>query len=364
MARPKKEKPNRADGLYEVKVTVGKKLDGTLIRKSFYSPLSKEDAKRQADEFKIQSEVSNRTGIGFINREVSFSEWALHWLEAYKKGKVKDHTYDFTYRVNVEKYLVPFFKSSYLRDIKQVDVQNYFNKYPHLAKSTLDKQKLILADIFDKAIYNDLCIKNPVKDIRLQAKPKPERAYWTLANCQKAIEYAKKRADIPAAIGTVIMLESGLRRGELIALRWSDIDFNQRVMRVQRSVVPTTGKLVEGGTKSESSNRTIPLSNDFINFLNHLPKKSIYILSNQQGNLLSPNTFATQFKNFMAGLCDNLGLTPLTPHELRHTFGTVLREKGVDIYTIQKIMGHSDLGVTAEIYVHNDIEVLRSNMKL
>ena len=81
MARPKKEKPNRNDGRYEVKLTIGKTIDGTPIRKSFYSYISKEDAKKQADEYKIESEVANRTGAGFVDRNISFEEWAYKWLE-------------------------------------------------------------------------------------------------------------------------------------------------------------------------------------------------------------------------------------------------------------------------------------------
>ena len=66
----------------------------------------------------------------------------------------------------------------------------------------------------------------------------------------------------------------------------------------------------------------------------------------------------------MKKACNELDIPYLVPHELRHTFGTVLREKGVDIYTISKVMGHSDISITAKIYVHNDLDVLRNSMKL
>lgn len=66
----------------------------------------------------------------------------------------------------------------------------------------------------------------------------------------------------------------------------------------------------------------------------------------------------------MTKACSELGIPYLVPHELRHTFGTVLREKGVDIYTISKVMGHSDISITSKIYVHNDLDVLKKAMKL
>ena len=79
---------------------------------------------------------------------------------------------------------------------------------------------------------------------------------------------------------------------------------------------------------------------------------------------MSPNTYDKYFSKFMNELVEKAGLPKLTPHELRHTYGTIKREEGIDLYTIQKVMGHADISVTASIYVHNDIEVLRKQLKL
>ena len=78
MPRPKKEKPNREDGRYEVKIVVGKTLQGKLIRKSFYSTISKADAKRQADEWRINQKVAEQTGSVFVQKQYTFSEWAIN----------------------------------------------------------------------------------------------------------------------------------------------------------------------------------------------------------------------------------------------------------------------------------------------
>ena len=74
MPRPKKEQPNRKDGLYEVKITTGKTLDGKLIRKSFYSSISKDDARRQAEEWKINQKVDKQTGNIFVEKSVTFAD--------------------------------------------------------------------------------------------------------------------------------------------------------------------------------------------------------------------------------------------------------------------------------------------------
>lgn len=364
MARPKKEEPNRKEGLYEVKVTVGKTFDGKLIRKSFYSSISKADAKAKAEQYKINQAVRDVTGEAPEAPITAFSTWATKWLETYKKGTVKEHTYLFTYKSNVDKYIIPYFGSAHIADIKQVDIQNYFNKVSQssgkpLAKKTLDKHKLILKSIFDAAIDNDLCYKNPVKGIKFpKVAPEAEKHVWTEEQAQMVEEYCIKhdRLDIVAYLNT------GVRRSELLGLMWSDINFDMQVMHIQRAVVQTKGKIVIDKPKSKTSDRYIPFSAEFLNYLKQFQCGNEYVIGND--GVLSPSTYNRSFERFMEKMCKEIDVPRLTPHEIRHTYGTLSRARGVDIYTIQRVMGHSDISVTASIYVHNDIEVLRKQLKL
>ena len=364
MGRPKKDAPNRADGLYEVKVTLGKDFDGKLIRKSFYSTISKADARAKAEQYKIEQAVNRATGAMSEPSVMTFEKWANKWLDTYKKGVVKDHTYHFTYKSNIDKYLVPYFGKAHLMDIQQIDIQKYFNSVCNesgepLAKSTLEKHKLILKSIFDAAIDNDLCYKNPVKNIKFQHVTETAvRNVWTREQAEKALEYSKKclRLDI------VVYLNTGLRRSELLGLKWSDIDFENNTLHVQRAIVQTKGKIVIDRPKSAKSDRIIPFSEDFGKYLKKFQSDNEYVIG--LDGYMSPSTYSTQFKEFMEKLNAETGVPILTPHELRHTYGTLKREEGVDIYTIQKVMGHADISITAGIYVHNDIEVLKKQLKV
>ena len=364
MGRPKKEKPNK-QGLYEVKITIGKNFDGTLIRKSFRSSISKADARAKAEQYKINKAVYEQTGENIVEpTAITFETWANKWLESYKHNTVKQHTYLFTYKSNVEKYLIPYFKKAKLINIKQIDIQKYFNtvvtdKGKPLAKSTLDKHKMILKSMFDAAIDNDLCYKNPVKNIRYpHIAEKEDKPVYSRKQKENVIEYSKKhnRLDI------VILLETGVRRSELLGLKWSDIDFENNTMHIQRAVTQTKGKIIIDKPKTETSDRFIPFSNDFAEYLKLNYNQYEYVVGTSKPQ--SPSTFATNFKNYMESMATEISCPVLTPHELRHTFGTLLREDSVDIYTIQKVMGHSDISVTAAIYVHNDIDVLRKQMKI
>lgn len=216
MGRPKKEKPNHATGMYEVKVTVGHTFDGKPIRKSFYSSISKEAAKAKAEQYKINQAVYEQTGENIIEpTAITFETWANKWLESYKKNTVKEQTYLFTYKSNVEKYLIPYFKKARLTNIKQIDIQKYFNTVKNpindspLSHSVLDKHKMILKSIFDAAIDNDLCYKNPVKNIKYpHVSEKEDKHVYSRKQKEDVIAYSKKqnRLDI------IILLETGLRR--------------------------------------------------------------------------------------------------------------------------------------------------------
>lgn len=364
MGRPKKEQPNRQDGLYEVKVTLGRDFDGKLIRKSFYSSVSKADAKAKAEQYKIEQAVSKATGERPSPSVMTFETWANKWLDTYKKGIVKDHTYNFTYKSNIDNYLIPYFGKAHIADIQQIDIQKYFNSIRSregeaLAKSTLEKHKLILKSMFDAAIDNDLCYKNPVKNIKFQhVSESAVKQVWTREQADKAEEYSRRclRLDV------VMYLNTGLRRSELLGLKWDDIDFEENTLHVQRAVVQTKGKIVIDRPKSATSDRIVPFSESFGKYLKKFHSDNEYVLGNE--GVMSPATYAKQFSKFMEKLSRETGVPILTPHELRHTYGTLKRAEGVDIYTIQKVMGHADISITADIYVHNDIEVLKKQLNL
>jgi len=165
--RPKKEQPNHKGGLYEVKITVDRSMDGKLVRKSFYSSISKEDARRQAEAWKMEKAVSERTGVAFVEKDVTFAQWALKWLESIR-GTVKDNTYQLTYVNSVKKHLMPCFGDMVLSEIRPIDIKNFFNeKNKTLSRETQKKLLRCLNTIFEEAVDNNLCAKNPCKKIKL-----------------------------------------------------------------------------------------------------------------------------------------------------------------------------------------------------
>lgn len=361
MPRPKKEQPNHAGGLYEVKITTGKTLDGNLIRKSFYSSISKEDARKQAEEWKINQEVALRSNLPLVDKSCTFEEWAKIWLETYKKPRVKPHTYDCTYRINVQKYMIPYFRKARMADITQTNVQEYLNKHCFLAQSNLKRHKSILHSIFEQALLNDVCYKNPVQDVTYKSqKPEIEKLAYTQEQSQYAQEYARNH---DGGLFVYLVLNTGLRRSEALGLMWGDIDYVQKIISVKRAITPDTVKAHDGELKSKSSRRIIPVSGEFIEYMKKFKKTEGFILGTET-DFCTVDAFDWHYKKFMTEMSHELGIPYLTPHELRHSYGSVLYERGVDIYTISKVMGHADISITAKIYVHSTADSLRKSLKL
>ena len=360
MPRKKKEQPNRADGLYEVKMTVGKKMDGSPIRKSFYSHVSKDDARRQGQKYIQDMQIANLTGNTFVEKDVTFRQWAIRWLETYKRGEVDENTYRFTYKNTVCNHLIPYFGDAPLTTIRPIDIKEFYATKANLSESGLSKIRMCLNMIFETAIDNDLCYKNPAKRVSYTSiAEKTVKRVYKDEQIDLVEEYALTR--MPEVI---VLLETGVRRGELLGLSSQDINLTHRTLSVNRSITDKQGGGVLINPPKWDSYRTNPLSEKAISVLQWRCQTDGYLFPGWDGGPQHPNTWSRRLNRFMKNLNREYPEIPmLTAHELRHTYGTRLRRAGVDIYTIQKIMGHKDIKMTSEIYVHNEIDTLREALK-
>lgn len=363
MARPKKDlsKGKRKDGLYEYKGTIGKKMDGKPIRKSFYSDKSLEDAKAQHKQYLIDQKAAEITGTVFTPTGVGFTDWAKIWLETYKKPNVDENTYRLTYLNSVEKHIVPYFKNADLRTIQPADIQNFFATKKTLSESMLDKINMCLVGIFDTAIENDKCYKNPAKSktvVYTSEREKNEKRVYTA----EQISTVCRLCELPEITA---MLYTGMRRGEICGLMWTDIDLEAGTYTVNRSIADVKGGGVKTNTPKWKSYRTNPIEKEFRTLLEELSKNktSIYVFPTINGTVQSPNSMSQKVIKRMNSRMP-VNIPRLTPHELRHTYGTNLRRRGVDIYSIQKIMGHKDIKMTTELYVHNEVEELQKAINM
>ena len=299
--------------------------------------------------------LNHAEGTPFIDS--TFSYWADQWLRIYKKPFVTENTFVGTYYLYVDKHLKPFFGTKDLKNIKATDILEYFSTKVNYSNSTLSKMVLCLNGIFDTAIENDLCSKNPVASIlspRSQQIPHPKRVYT-----DSQISFVQKLvlSEMP---GIVFCLETGLRPGEYVGCQWKDI--YDDLLHVQRSIATSkeSGYIIR--PPKWNSYRTIPLTPLARQSLSLMKNNDIYIypMKSKKNTPYTPRAWCKILERFFDKVLEPYPDIPrLTPHELRHTFGTKLRRHGADIYTIQKLLGHKSVEITAKIYVHNEIEILR-----
>lgn len=393
MPRPKKRAPNRSDNRYEYKMTIGRDMDGKAIRKSFYSSISVEDAKEQAKQWEIESKAAEIVGVPLVAKEQNFGKWCDAWISSIK-GTVKDSTYNLTYENSIKNHIKPYFGAANISDIKQIDIKNFFTKKgKERSTETLKKLYLCLNGIFESAVDNDLCLKNPCRKIKLKGKDSGiTKQVYTEENAKLVMAFTEIHR---FGLEIAMLLRFGLRRGELLGIRWDDIDTENRVLHIRRAVADVknakTGKMivVVDAPKNEYSERSIPLPDDIIDSLMerdrlvligespHRKKKGVqvvtdYVFYNSRADVCSPRTWSRRhYDVFMEDMrAYYLSQDPpvevpiLHAHELRHTRASLWVNASKNLFTIASVMGWGDLKMLRQRYAHADIESARSDLGL
>jgi integrase len=208
-------------------------------------------------------------------------------------------------------------------------------------------------------------------------KPSDKKEALEIAEQQTFLEYAEGQS---YENQYRFVLQTGLRTGELVGLKWEDIDFNKKTMTISRSMEfrHSTGVWRVGEPKSSSGYRTIPLTNEAIRILkdqkiknSHLKVTPIewreYVFLCRKGTPIKNSTYDTALYK----ICNKAGIKPFAMHILRHTFATRCIEGGMKPKTLQKILGHSNIGITMNLYVtttddekQKEIELVENTLML
>ena len=373
MGRPKKEKPNHASGMYEVKMTIGHDFDGKIIRKSFYSSISKADARAKGEEYKINQGIFERTGE-YLNKTPAFKKIALEFLDL-KKGTIKNSTYEFTYYSPAIKFLIPYFGDREISLIRKNDIEIYLKKTKQnndFSDETIRKHYICLNQIFKNAYQNGLISRNPCDGIKLPSTQKSTKPTYTPEETSMVLEYCRYHK---YGLGVFLMLSYGISRSELLALSWDDINFENALIEINHGVVeaknPDTGKteLIIGAPKNQFRQRIIPIDDITLQILNeqHINfPNSKYVIANHKGNVCSPSTWHERhYKTFMKDmhlyyLQFDIDVPELNPHELRHTRTSLWVNDDVNLYAVASVMGWADLKMLRKRYAHPDMEKIRS----
>lgn len=360
----------RKDGRYQMNVYVGLDKDGKKVYKTIYGKTQAE-VKRKASAIKLKI----GKGIDVLNENMPFSELCERWLQ-YKKPLLKEKQYN-SYKTNLKPFDI--LGDTSVSKLVKSDFQTIINEYAALnprthkptSKKTLRDFRLTARQVFDFAVENRILDYNPVAYVEIpKDAPKQERRALTEEEQRWIIE-TPHRAQLPA----MLMMLSGLRLSEALALQWQDINLEKSQIFVHQKLVMKGTPHIEQGGKSKNSIRTVNIPKILVDFLKKQGKhkQSDYLVLTANGRLFSDTAWRRLWESYLCDLNLKYGdfseyenipkskydphgtpfvIEKFTAHYLRHTFATNLFFCGQDLLYVQQQLGHAKPETTLNIYTH------------
>lgn len=334
-----------------------------------------QECRKWLDEAKYIDEHSSITEAN----NMIIDAWFEYWISI-KEKTVRPNTVR-NYRERYQKNISKVIGKMMLVDVKPIHCQKIFSDMADegYKTTTMYQTRIALFNMLEFAKENDIIIHNPCKkSVRSDmGKPSDKKEALEIAEQQTFLEYAEGQS---YENQYRFILQTGLRTGELVGLKWEDIDFDKKTMTISRSMEfrHSTGAWRVGEPKSSSGYRTIPLTNEAIRILkdqkvknSHLKVTPIewreYVFLCRKGTPIKNSTYDTALYK----ICNKAGIKPFAMHILRHTFATRCIEGGMKPKTLQKILGHSNIGITMNLYVtttddekQKEIELVESALML
>lgn len=286
--------------------------------------------------------------------------WFDYWISI-KKKTVRPNTVR-NYTERYERNIKGVIGNKLLTEVKPIHCQKIFSDMAEegYRTTTIYQTRIALYNMFDFAKENDVIINNPCKkSVKSDMGAPSEKKEALTIDLQK--KFLEGAAGQSYENQYRFILQTGLRTGELVGLKWDDIDFENRTLTVSRTMEfrYKVGEWRVGPPKSKSGYRTIPLTDEAIRILKAQKEKNnkIKVIAMEwadqvflcrKGEPVKNSTYDTAlFK-----ICDKVGIKRFSMHVLRHTFATRCIEAGMMPKTLQKILGHSNIGITMNLYVH------------
>lgn len=357
----------RKDGRWEVRVTAGVDFaTGKSKRISYYA-----DAKTEA--VKLLHEVEYNIHINEMIDPTStrLVDWLRIWLETYMKNSLKQSTYT-SYRGYIENHLAKAFPTLKLKDLTSKMLQDFYNYKltdEGLSPKTIINLHRCLHKALKQAVLEHHLNFNPCDAVNLPRNEKPQVEILTREEQERLIYTSY---NFRYGIFIRLTLATGIRLGELLGLRWEDIDARKNMLNIRRTLnrlpkvdyngVGNSTEIVIQEPKTKNSIRSIPLMQVIIRELQQwrniqfsdartagiMYNDSGFIVTNPLGGYIEPRTF----RDYYDEILEASGLGHYTFHALRHTFATRAVEQGMDSKTLSTLLGHNSVSFTLDTYTH------------
>ncbi len=357
---PKKSNSKRADGRIAVQVYLGT-VNGKRKYKTVYGQTQKEaDAKAR----EIKSQLAK--GVDLM-QDNTFGAWLKPWLLS-KKSMVSEAQFTDTqarckYFEDLTTIKLPDLRPVHFQQI--IDNLSAYNPHTHKPSSSrlLVEIRNLAVQVIEYAIENRATDYNPAKFVKIPSKPPANERRALSKEEQRRIVETPHRAQTAA----MIMMFAGLRRGELTALTWNDIDLKNKTITIDKSYNFKTEQVKSPKTKSGF--RTVIIPDILCEYLKTVKHTNVLVFPSSGGKIMSSTAWKRLWESYLLDLDLKYGtsfkkqskyaptkhilsIQPFSPHCLRHTYCTLLYESGVDVLVAKELMGHSNVKTTLEIYTH------------
>lgn len=357
----------RKDGRWEGRYKKSRSSDGRIVYGSVYGKTYKEAKEKLASaaKYPLQPAASKR-------QEKTFGEVLNLWMDN-NRARLKGGTIN-KYQSLIETHIMSELGEIKITELSSTKVNTFLeskmskgriNGSGGLSPSYVRSIMLVVNAAIKYAVSEQLCVplKTPI------CKPsvgKPELSVLTVED-QKKLETALLNHFDPTCVGIYLSLHTGLRIGEICGLAWDDIDLSTRVIHVRHTVArvrsdhpAASTMLIIDTPKTKASKRDIPISSALLPVLLKLKDLSGKgFLLTGTGEFIKPRTFEYRYHKIL----NDCGIAAVNYHTLRHTFATRCVEAGVDVKSLSEMLGHGNVSVTLNTYVHSSLEMKRSQLE-
>ena len=349
----------RKDGRWEGRYTAGH--NSTTGKAIYKNVLGKTQAEVKE---KLKKAIEETKGLDIAKAEsYTVGQWMDVWYEYYAKIKVRVSSHK-TYEGYIKNHIKPNIGTIPLSKLTTLDLQMMYQKLltggrvdrlesqnqpKGLSAKTVRNLNQIINSAMKLAMEQKLIAHNPADGCALPRLEHKEMKTLPAEQLAAFLNEAKKTGVYEMYY---LDLATGMRRGELLGLKWEDIDFDHGVIHIRRQVARLNGTVQEAPLKTKNSYRNISIGADAVELLKQKKEqdkgKSVYVFPSPTGGPLAPDSVL----HMLHRVLEQAGLPKIRFHDLRHTFATLALQNGVDIKTVSGMLGHFSAGFTLDTYAH------------
>ena len=346
----------RSDGRWEARIVIGYDENGLPITKN----VTAKTKFACEEKLKALKETLGKT-VERLKPEMPFGEWIDFWYQNFCKLSLRETT-KVGYENGIYQHIIPSIGQIPLNQLTQNDLQQFYAKLKkngrlvHSATKgtttsdrTVRSCRALCKTALEKAVSEQLIVKNPSNGCKLPPKKGREMQILSPSELGRFLARAKEEGYYELFL---LELSTGMRRGEILGLKWSDLKLADGSLRIARQVVAAGNKTVVQPPKTKTSIRTIILPPYMVEILAEMKKQKtcewIFPSPIKDGEPRNPSAVYHRFKLIL----ERSGCKNVRFHDLRHTFATMAIENGMDVKTLSSMIGHTSAETTLNIYSH------------